>query len=77
SLRAGLPYMKDNQQLLAGAYFYLGLAAFKLGDTKPPDTARLLDAIKFNQQCAAIKGPFQALAQRNLKVIKSQFQIQQ
>ena len=76
SLRAGLPYMKDNQQLLAGAYFYLGLANFKLGDAKPPDTARLLDAIKFNQQCAAIQGPFQALAQRNLKVIKAQFQIQ-
>ncbi|MCX6638269.1 MAG: hypothetical protein NT090_24720 [Acidobacteria bacterium] len=77
SLRAGLPYMKDNEQLLAGAYFYLGLANFKLGDAKTPDTARLLDAIKFNQQCAAIKGPFQALAQRNLKVIKTQFQIQQ
>jgi len=76
SLRAGLPYMKDNQQLLAGAYFYLGLANFKLGDAKPPDTARILDAIKFNQQCAAIQGPFQALAQRNLKVIKAQFQIQ-
>jgi hypothetical protein len=77
SLRAGLPYMKDNEQLLAGAYFYLGLANFKLGDAKPPDTARLLDAIKFNQQCAAVKGPFQALAQRNLKAIKAQFQVQQ
>jgi hypothetical protein len=75
SLRAGLPFMKGNDQLLAGAYFYLGVANFKLGDTKTPDRDRILDALKFSEQCAAIKGPFQALAQRNIKAIRSQFSI--
>lgn len=75
SLRAGLPFMKGNDQLLAGAYFYLGLANFKLGDSKTPDKDRILDALKFNQECAAIKSPFQASAQRNIKAIRAQFQI--
>jgi hypothetical protein len=75
TLRAGLPFMKGNDQLLAGAYFYLGLANFKLGDMKTPDQQRILDAIKFNQDCAAIKSPYQALAQRNIKAIRSQFQM--
>jgi hypothetical protein len=75
TLREGLPFMKGNDQLLAGAYFYLGLANFKLGDSKTPDQQRILDALKFNQECAAIKSPYQALAQRNMKAIRSQFQI--
>jgi tetratricopeptide (TPR) repeat protein len=75
TLRAGVPFMTGNDQLLAGAYFYLGLANFKMGDTKVPDEKRILDALKFNEQCAAIKGPFQAPAQRNIKAIRQQFHI--
>ena len=61
--------------LLAGAYFYLGLANFKMGDSKVPDEKRILDAVRFNEQCAAIKSPFQAPAQRNIKAIRQQFHI--
>ncbi len=76
SLRTGLPFMKGNDQLLAGAYFYLGVANYKLGDTKSPDQQRILDAIRFNEQCAAIKSPYQAMAQRNLKAIRTQYRVQ-
>jgi hypothetical protein len=76
SLRAGLPFMKGNDQLLAGAYFYLGVANYRLGDTKSPDQQKILDAIRFNEQCAAIKSPYQAMAQRNLKAIRAQYRVQ-
>ena len=33
---------------------------------------RLQDAVTFNKQCAAIKSPFQAQAQKNLAVMQSQ-----
>ena len=32
----------------------------------------LPDALKFNQECAAIKSPFQAKAAENAKVLRSQ-----
>ncbi len=75
TLRAGLPYMSGDNQLLAGAYFYLGLANFKLGDVKNPVKERILDALRFNELCAGIKSPFQAQAQKNIKAIRSQYQI--
>jgi hypothetical protein len=43
----------------------LGLANYKL--------ERIQDAATFNRQCAAIKSPFQARAQQNLKAILSQY----
>mgnify|MGYP005842709791 CR=1 FL=1 len=75
TLREGLPFMEGNNQLLAGAYFYLGLANFRLGDLKTPVKERILDALKFNQLCAGIKSPFQAQAQSNIKAIRSQYHI--
>ncbi|MBI4877262.1 MAG: hypothetical protein HY822_21755 [Acidobacteria bacterium] len=76
TLRAGLPFMKGNDQLLSGAYFYLGLANFKLGDLKTPVRDRIIDAVRFNELCAGIPGQFQAMAQRNLKAIRAQYRIQ-
>ncbi len=67
ALRQALPFIEENDQLLAGAYFHLGLANYKM--------EKILDAIKFNEACAKIKSPFQAQAQRNLKVIRSQYRV--
>jgi tetratricopeptide (TPR) repeat protein len=64
SLRAALPLVGDNDQLKAGVLFYLGLSNYKLN--------RVQDAVTFNKQCAAIKSPFQAQAQKNLAVMQSQ-----
>lgn len=66
-LREALPLIKGNNQLLAGAYFHLGLANFKMD--------KILDAIKFNEACTKIKSPFQAQAARNLRAIRSQYRV--
>ncbi len=71
-LRDALPLIKHNEQLLAAALFYLGVANFRMGE-KGPDQARLIDALRFSQQCAAIKSPFQAQAQKNVNAIRSQY----
>jgi len=63
-LRAALPLVEGNEQLKAATLFYAGLANY--------DMKNIPDAIKFNQQCAAIKSPFQAKASANLKVMQSQ-----
>lgn len=74
ALRAALPYIKDNEQLMAGALFHLGLVNYKMGQTSKNKT-QIADAIKFSQQCSAINSPFQAQAQKNVKVIKTEFKI--
>ncbi len=53
--------------LLPGAYFYLGLANYNLAGKGPKrDKARLAAAQKHWSACAAMKSPFQARAQQNL-----------
>jgi len=74
ALRTALPYIKDNQHLMAGALFHLGLVNYKMGQTSKNKT-QINDALKFSQQCSAINGPFQAQAQKNVKVIKTEFKI--
>jgi len=74
SLRAALPGIKDDQQATAEALFYLGLANFRLGEKG--ETERIAEAIRFNEQCAAIPGPYQSRARTNLKVIRSKYRVQ-
>jgi tetratricopeptide (TPR) repeat protein len=69
-LRTALPEIQD-KSMLASAYFYLGVANYKLGQAAA-DKARLNEAAKFSDQCAAIPGPYQAPAQRNAKAIRSE-----
>jgi tetratricopeptide (TPR) repeat protein len=64
SIRTALPYLKDNSQLLSTALFYLGWANYQLGN--------LSDAVRFNRQCALVKGPYQAQASRSVQVIGAQ-----
>ncbi len=66
-LRVALPLLEGNDEAKAGALFHLGVANYKLG--------RIVDAVKFTEQCAAIKGPYQAMAARNLKAIRSEYRI--
>ena len=70
ALRAALPLIKDNEQLLAPALFHLGLANYQLG--KGASAQQLADALRFMQQCAAVKGPYQARAQQNVAAMKKQ-----
>jgi tetratricopeptide (TPR) repeat protein len=64
SLRKALPLV-DDPNLKAGTLFHLGLIAYQ--------TKNIVDAVKFNEQCAAIPSPYQAQAQQNLKAIRAQY----
>ena len=64
ALRAGLPQVAANEQLKAAILFNLGIANHRLKN--------MADAIKFTEQCAAIKGPYQAKASQNLKAMRGQ-----
>jgi hypothetical protein len=70
SLRAALPHIKDNDQLLAGALFHLGLANYQMGKGK--SAQQMAEAMKFMQQCAAMKSPFQAQAAKNVSVMRKE-----
>jgi tetratricopeptide (TPR) repeat protein len=64
-LRVALPLVDSNVILKAEVLFDLGLSNYKLEN--------IMEALKFNQQCAAIKSPFQAQAAKNVAAIKSQY----
>ncbi|HUS06126.1 MAG TPA: hypothetical protein VMZ52_07520 [Bryobacteraceae bacterium] len=72
SLRAALPAVKDNDQLRGGALFHLGLVNYKMGRTSKNKT-QIADAVKFSEQAAAMKGPYQAQSAKNVTVIKKEF----
>ena len=73
NLRAALPFVSKDPQsaAAAAAYFYLGLANYKLG-AMISDKAKLREAVKFSDQSAAIKGPYQATAFNNSILIKKE-----
>lgn len=74
TLRQALPLVKQNDQLSAQALFHLAMANYNMGSPKK-DKKLMMEALRFNQQCAAIKSPFQATAQKNAAVIKQQYGI--
>lgn len=70
SLRTALPLIQDNEQLMAGALFYLGLSNYQMGRGK--NARQVADAVKFMQQCAAIKSPYQGQAAKNAAVMRKE-----
>jgi tetratricopeptide (TPR) repeat protein len=64
-LRVALPMVEGNADLKAETLFLLGFSNYKMEN--------IMEALKFNQQCAAIKSRFQAQAAKNVTVIKSQY----
>jgi tetratricopeptide (TPR) repeat protein len=69
-LRAALPAL-DDKQMQSAAYFYLGVANYKMGQTAK-DRAKLEEAAKFSDACAALPGPYQAPARANAKAIRAE-----
>jgi len=72
-LRAGLPLMQGNNELLAPTYFYLGFANHELSRTVKATSraAVLADAKKFTAACAAIAGPLQTPCRKNLEGLQA------
>jgi hypothetical protein len=71
NLRAALPLIQGNNQMLGPALFYLGVANFNIGKMTN-NKAKVLEAGKFSDQAANIAGPYQDLAWRNAGVIKQE-----
>jgi len=74
-LRAALPYLKDNQTMLAPALYLLGLANYRLAESGV--RGRAVDALRFTRQCAAIRSSYQEQALKNIEAIKSEYNLQQ
>ena len=64
SIRAALPYLRNDARLTSTALFNLGWANYKLGN--------IADAIRFTQECSRLKGPYQEQAVKNLAVIRAE-----
>jgi tetratricopeptide (TPR) repeat protein len=73
NLRAALPLIQDNKDLLARVDFFLGFANHELARTAKSTVraAMLADAKKFWNACAAIKGPLQSPCQKNLEGLQA------
>lgn len=74
-LRTALSDIRDDLQLLAAAYFYLGYDNYALAG-QLRDKGRAIEAAKFSRLCLGIDGPFQPLAQKNLEVLRNDFNIE-
>ena len=74
TLSAALPNIRDTVDLLAEALFHLGVSNFKLGEPAG-DQQRILDAMRFNQECAAIPSRYQEMAKKNIAAIQNQYRI--
>lgn len=69
SLREALPTLTDDA-MKGGALYQLGFVNFKLGEAGK-DTKRLQEALRFSQQSAAIKSPYQGSAAKNVAAIRA------
>lgn len=71
SLRAALPLIKGNDAMMGPALFYLGVANYNLGKMTL-NKAKVLEAAKFSDQCAAITGPYAEQAWKNSAAMKAE-----
>lgn len=71
SLRQALPLLTD-EQMKAAALFHLGVANFRLGESAG-SAPRIKEALAYSQQCAAIKSPYAAGAQKNVNAIRAKY----
>ena len=70
-LRAALPLIGGNDAMLAAALFYLGVANYQIGRTML-NKAQVLEAAKFSDEAAAIKGPYAQQAWRNAHIMRTE-----
>ena len=66
AMRAALPSIESNNELLPAAYFFLGVANFKMAEGPKGDKTRMPDARKYTSLCASMPSPYQATAKKNL-----------
>lgn len=74
-LRASLSYIRDNQQALAAAYFYLGYDNYAMAG-ELHDRGRAVDAVRYSKLCVAIDSQFQSLAYKNLQSLRNDYNVE-
>lgn len=70
-LRAALPYIKDNQTMMAYALFQLGVANYNIGKVYL-NTAQMMEGAKYSEQSGMIQSPVQEQAKRNAFMIRKE-----
>jgi tetratricopeptide (TPR) repeat protein len=68
ALKAALPLVKDNKQVLPIVLFQLGVADFAIGKASK-SRATMQEALKYTQQSAAMASPVQGEAANNAKAM--------
>ena len=71
SLKASLPFIKSEPELLAAAYFNIGLSSYNLARITR-ERPVMQEALKYTELCAGMKSGFQANAQQNAYAIKQE-----
>jgi len=74
-LRTSLPYIRDNPQALAAAYFYLGYDNYAMAG-ELHDRGRAVDAVRYSKLCVAIDSQFQSLAYKNLQALRNDYNVE-
>ena len=70
-LRAALPFIKGSDTMMGAALFNLGVANYQLGRTFMRK-AQVVEAVKFSEEAARIKGPYAEQAYRNAYIMKNE-----
>jgi hypothetical protein len=71
NLKAALPYIGKEPALNGPALFYLGMANYQIGKITT-DRTKIQEGLKYSQQSAAIPGPTQQAAQRNVAAMSTE-----
>lgn len=69
AFRKALPFIEGNNDLLGPAYFFLGIANYNMSRAGKGNVKLRQEAVRFNELCAKIKGPYQSQAAKNLTAI--------
>jgi tetratricopeptide (TPR) repeat protein len=73
-LRQALNYVKDNEAQLAALLYHLGMANYRLAEAGG-DRSRPVDALRFMRRCAALPGPYQQQAVKNVEGIRAEYNL--
>ena len=73
SLRAVLPHIRGNAQLLSTGLYHLGYVNYQLAEKG--EHGRVFEGLRFFQECTQIKSNYQEQAAKNIAAIKSEFNI--
>lgn len=69
AFRQALPLIAGNNDLLGPAYFFLGIANYNMSRAGKGNAKLRKEAMRFNELCSKIKGPYQNQAIKNLNAM--------